>query len=234
MKFPKHPSTYISILVSLLWLLLISFGLWYFFSNNLSFESIIFSFKSFIENNILLGIAIFMWVYIVRPLFFIPASPFDIFAGMVFWPLMWFLVCSLTLFFSAMFSYNVWYFTGWIVLEKKNIKKLETLKSKLRQDTFSTTVMMRLIMLPYDLSNYICWVLQAPFWKYVFGTSLGVMPATVVFVGAWSAFYGQNITSFDTLLVNVNYKYLILSSGFFLTIIVLSRILGKRYKDISL
>jgi len=234
MKCPKHISTYISICVSLLWLTLLVYGFWYFFSQDLSLETLIFWLKNYIELHMLLGIWFFMCIYIIRPLFFIPASPFDVFAWMVFWPLYGFLICSVTLFFSAMFSYQVWYLTGGIVLEKKQNKKLNRLKSKLRKDTFWTTIMMRLIMLPYDLSNYICGVLQAPFLRYVLWTSIWVMPATAVFVGAGSAFYGQDITSFDTLLENVNYGYLIFSSGFFLTIIVVSRILKKRYKDISL
>lgn len=234
MKLPKYLSTYIAIWVSLLWLILISLWFWYFFYNELSIESLIFGLKNYIELNIFLGILFFMCIYILRPLFFIPASPFDVFAWMVFGPIVWFLVCSVTLFFSAMFSYNVWYFTWGIVLEKKNIKKLEKLKWKLRRDTFSTTVMMRLIMLPFDLSNYVCWVLKAPFWKYVMGTWIWVMPATAVFVWAGAAFYWQNITSFDTLLENVNYTYLILSSGFFISIVMVSRILQKRYSDISL
>jgi len=234
MKIPKHPSTYISICVSILWIIVISLWIWYYSSNNVSLEFLVFWLKNYIEIHLFLGIFFFMCIYIIRPLFFIPASPFDVFAWMVFWPVLWFLVCSVTLYFSSMFSYGVWYLTWWIVLKKKNIKKLEKVKIKLERDTFWTTLMMRLIMLPYDLSNYICWVLQVPFLKYVLGTGIWVMPATAVFVWAGSAFYGQNITSFETLLENVNYLYLIFSSGFFLTIIVLSRILKRRYKDISL
>jgi len=234
MQFPKQPSTYISICVSFLWIISIWFWFWYFFHNNISLELVVFGLKWYIETNILLGILFFMCIYIVRPLFFIPASPFDVFAGMVFWPVIWFLVCSVTLFFSAMFSYNVWYYTWWIVLERKSIKKFEKLKLKLEQDTFTTTVMMRLVMLPFDLSNYICGVLSAPFWKYVFWTGLWVMPATVVFVSAGAAFYWQNINSFETLLENINYTYLILSSGFFISIILLSRILKKKFGDINL
>jgi uncharacterized membrane protein YdjX (TVP38/TMEM64 family) len=55
-----------------------------------------------------------------------------------------------------MFSYWVGFFTGGILLEKKNFKKLEKLKTHLRKNTFGTTFMMRLIMLPFDLSNYVC------------------------------------------------------------------------------
>jgi uncharacterized membrane protein YdjX (TVP38/TMEM64 family) len=170
----------------------------------------------------------------VRPLFFIPATPFDVFSWMVFWPFLGFAVSSCSTLLSTMFSYQVGNLTGWIVLEKKNFKKLKKLKEKLRKNTFQTTFTMRLIMLPFDLSNYICWVLKAPYLSYILGTWFGIQAATAVFVWAWSAFYGQNVRSFDTLLENVNYIYLMLSSGFFITIIIVSKIVKNRFRDISL
>ena len=234
MNFPKHPSTYISIWVSLLWISLVTIGFRYFFSNDFSIEYIIFGTQDYIRENLLIGIAVFIAVYIVRPLFFIPAAPFDLFSWMVFWPFLGFIVSSLSTLFSTMFSYWVGYFTWWIILEKKNFKRLKKLKQKLRNNTFQTTFMMRMIMLPFDLSNYICWVFQAPYIKYVLGTWLWVLPATAVFVWAWAAFYGENITDYDTLLENVNYSYLMLSSAFFIIIIWGSRLVKKKYQDISI
>lgn len=200
----------------------------------MSFEDLIFGLKFYIQNHIFLGIVFFMLLYVIRPLFFIPASPFDVFAGMVFGPIYGFLVCSTSLFFSAMFSYWVGYLTGGIVLEKKEIKRFSKLKERMKRDTFSTTIMMRLIMLPYDLSNYICWVLRAPFIRYVAGTSLWVMPATAVFVWAGAAFYGKDINNFQTLLQNVNYTYLMLSSVFFIIIVIVSKLIKKKFRDISI
>jgi len=220
--------------VSLLWLTLLSFWLYYFFSNNLEIETIVFLVQDYIRSNMFIWIIVFLGVYMVRPLFFIPGTPFDVFSGMVFGPIIWFLVSSLATLCSIMFSYWVWYMTGWIILEKKNFKKFETLKTKLWNNTFKTTFMMRLVMLPFDLSNYVCGVLQAPYTKYTLWTWFWVQAPTMVFVLAGSAFYWKDITSFDTLLENVNYSYLIFSSGFFCTIIILSYILKKRNKDINL
>jgi len=234
MKLPQHISSYISIGVSLLWVLIVSFGIWSFFHYNLTIEQLIFWLKFFIQDNLALGIWLFVAVYIIRPLFFITATPFDVFSGMVFGPVYWLFVSMLAIFLSSMFSYQVWYLTWWIVLERKKIKKLEKLKAKLTKNTFQSVLMMRFIMLPFDLSNYIYGVLHITFWKCIAATTLGVIPATIVFVSAGSAFYGKNIQSFDQLLSNVNYTYLMLSSGFFITIIIISRILKKRYRDINL
>lgn len=229
-----HISTYISLLISLLWLIGVFFGFTYFFSLGISFEEGIFWMQSYIRSNLMMWICIFMLIYIVRPLFFIPATPFDLFSGMVFGPILGFMVSSVSTLFSTMFSYWVGYLTWWIILERKDFKRFHKLKKKLQKNTFQTTFMMRLMNLPLDLSNYICWVLQAPYVSYVSGTWLWVQAATAVYVWAWAAFYGQNINDFDSLLKNVNYGYLMLSSVFFVTIIIVSKIIKKNFRDISI
>lgn len=234
MKIFKNPSSYVSLFVILLWIVFVLIGFWYYFSNDIYLESLIFGMQEYIRANLLVGIWFFLLIYVVRPLLFIPAAPFDLFSGMVFGPLLWFFVSSLSTLLSTMFSYWVWFLTWGLILEKKNFKKLEKLKNKLSQHTFQTTFMMRIIMLPFDLSNYICGVLQAPYIRYVTGTWLWVLPATAIFVWAGAAFYGKNITSYDTLLQNVNYIYLILSSVFFVTIIIISKIVKEKYRDISI
>jgi len=170
----------------------------------------------------------------VRPLFFIIASPFDIFSGMVFGPVYGFFISSLGILLSTMFTYSIWRVTGWSFIEKRQWKKIKKLKEKLSKDPFFTALMMRFLLLPYDLSNYVCGMLKTPFWKYVSWTTLGIMPATFVLVSAGSAFYGKNVQDYDTLLKNIKYENLWFASGFFLTILVVSRILKKKYKNINL
>jgi len=234
MKLSKSPSTYISIGVVFLWILLVALWYSYFIDQDISIESAIFGTQDYIRANILMWIVLFIWVYVIRPLFFIPATPFDLFSGMVFWPILWFIVSSTSAFLSIMFTYWIWYFTGGVILEKKKYKKWEKLKNKLRKNTFQTTIIMRLLMLPFDLSNYICWVLQAPYIKYVCGTWLWVLPVMAVFIGAWSAFYGKDINNYETLLQNVNYTYLMLSSAFFIIMIIASKYMKKKFRDISI
>jgi len=60
------------------------------------------------------------------------------------------------------------------------------------------------------------------------------MPATFVVVSAGSAFYGKQVQDYDTLLTNIKYENLWFASGFFLTILVVSRVLKKKYKNINL
>ena len=223
-----------SVLVISLWILLLCLGGYFYMYYDVSIESAVFWAKRFVLDNPFLGIIFFIGLYIIRPLFFIIASPFDIFSGMVFGPVFGFMISFVATFCSTMFSYAMGRITGAWFIEKKQWKRLGKLKQKLHKDTFFTAIMMRLLLLPYDLWNYMCGTLKAPFWKYVAGTTLGLMPATFVVVSAGSAFYGQNIQSYDTLIENIKYENLWFASGFMLTIVLVSRVLKRKYKNINL
>lgn len=94
--------------------------------------------------------------------------------------------------------------------------------------------MLRFLLLPFDLTNYICGILKAPFLPYIAGTTLGIAPATFILVSAGSAFYGAEVTSYQTLLENIKYENLWFASGFLITILVVSQILKKKYKNFKL
>lgn len=72
---------------------------------------------------------------------------------------------------------------------KKDKKRFKKLKIQLYENTFFTTMLMRLMLLPYDLTNYICGVLRVPFLRFVGGTFLGVLPACFILVSAGAAFH---------------------------------------------
>lgn len=217
-----------------LWMVLLFFGWYLYLKHNIGIEAIVFGAKRFMLENMLLGIAVFLWAYIVRPLFFIIATPFDIFAGMVFWPVYGFFLAGIATSLSCMFSYFIWNITGAELMEKKQGLRLKKLKNKLHKDTFYNALMMRFLLIPYDLSNYVCGMLKVPFWKYVGGASLGILPATFVFVSAGSAFYGKNITSYQSMLENIRYENLWFASGFFCSIIVVSKVLQRKYKNLTI
>lgn len=222
-----------SYLVISSWVLLLVTGAYFSFTHNISLIDIIFSAKKYILENPFQWIIFFIILYTLRPLFFIIASPFDLFSGMVFGPVYGFFISTLGAFFSTMFSYFIGNITAGEFIEKRTGKKVEKLKARLEQDTFFTALMMRLLLLPYDLWNYISWALKVPFKKYVTGTTIGLIPATFVVVSAGSAFYGQNIEDYDTLLENIRYENLWFASGFFLSIILVSQVLKRKYKNIN-
>lgn len=220
-----------------LWLLLLALGVYLYVLYDISLEQLIFWAKNYVLAHPFTGIVLFIFLYSIRPLFFIIATPFDIFSGMVFGPVYWFFISLLACFFSSMFSYGVGRITGpWVpkIRKKKHKSKKQILRNKLHEDTFFTALMMRFLLLPYDLTNYICWVMRAPFFPFIAGTTIGIAPATFVIVSAGSAFHGKEVTNYQTLLENIKYENLWFASGFFITILLVSQILRRKFKSISL
>lgn len=227
-----------SYLALVLWGVLLIYVIYFYMSYDISFEDMIFWAKNFVLENPLQGILFFILLYCIRPLFFIIATPFDLFSGMVFGPIYWFLVSITACFFSAMFSYMIGRITGpgilsfWNIRKNKDIKRESKFKKRLLQDTFFTLLTIRFLMLPFDLSNYIVGILKAPFFPFLAGSVLWIAPITFIIVSAGSAFYGKEITSYESLLENIQYENLIFSSFIFLILLLLARVLRKKYKDI--
>lgn len=237
----KHTKIF-SYIAIFLWILLLIFSAYFYFTHNISFEQAIFGAKSFVLENKILWFFLFIWLYCIRPLFFIIATPFDIFSWMVFGPVYGFFISWTGTFFSSMFSYGVWRITGPGItsIKRKKTKnkskknKKEILRKKLHEDTFFTVLMMRFLMLPFDLSNYICGIMKTPFLKFTAASTLWIAPATFIIVSAGSAFYGEEINNYETLLENIQYQNLWFASGFFATILLVSYILKKKFKDITI
>lgn len=175
-----------------------------------------------------MGVLFFIVLYLIRPLFFIPASPFVVFSGVLFGFFWGIIICTIANMLSTIFSYYVWYATGWKIIEsQQGFHRIKKLQSRLEKDTFSSVAMMRLLSFPFDLTNYVCGILKIPLVPYVLATVAGV-PSTSTFVLAGSAFYGQKILSFADLTNNINYTYLYSAVVFFVLMIIFSKIL-KRY-----
>jgi len=195
-----------------------------------SVEEFVFSLYLFIKNNLYIGALLFIGIYLLRPLFFIPASPFVVFAGVLFWFTWGIIICTIANVLSTIFSYYVWYITGGKMIESHSwFHRVKKLQSRLQKDTFTSVAMMRLLSFPFDLTNYICGILKIPLIPYAAATVAGI-PSTSTFVLAGAAFYGQEISSFADLTNNINYNYLYGAIIFFIIIIIFSKILKKYSK----
>lgn len=228
MNFSKSK---LPIFVSLMWLLVILCFYIYLRSEWLSLEEFIFQQYNYMREYMLLWAVLFIIIFTIRPLVFIPASPLDLFAWAVFWLFWWTIICLVANGTSCLFSYLIGRTTGGhfepLLSEWGRIKKLQW---KLKTDTFFSVCMIRFLFFPFDLTNYICGVLKIPVIPYFWATMLAWIPAVFIFVLAWAAFYWQEITSFSQVAQNVNYSYLFLASWLFLLSIIVSKILKKKYK----
>jgi len=214
----------------MLWFILLVWFYNIFFRLHISFEELMFLPVTFLKEHIFLGICLYVLVYIVRPLFFIIATPLDIFIGFVFGPIYGCLISILSVWGSTMFSYGVGYMTwGRFLKDIPGTSKVWKLKKRLKKDTFHTAVFTRIIFLPFDLTNYLAGTFWVPFWKYVAGTTLGVIPITFSIVLIGAAFHGKDISSFSEIENNIDIAYLFFAAILLWVLVFFAKFLQKHH-----
>ena len=197
--------------------------------SSLSFEEIFFWIIQYIQNNKLLGIAIFIAMYILRPLFFIIAAPFDILSGAIFWFWLGSGVSLIATLGSICFSYFIGYSTGWKLLEiPKKFLRIKKIEAQIHKRPFFHIIMLRFLLFPFDLLNYLSGVFKISFRPFLLASFLGTCISTIITVGAGSAFHEEELNSFSQIQENIEYKNLVYASIFLVLFLIISQGL-KRY-----
>ncbi len=80
------------------------------------------------------------------------------------------------------------YFGDDIIDEEHETSVLQKYGARMRESSFNTVFIMRLIFLPYDLVNYMSGFLKIDWKAFLFATILGSIPGTVSF-----ALFGSSI-----------------------------------------
>ena len=213
----------------LLWLTLII--CFYLFVNTsiYSFEEMIFWIYNFIQQSWTIWVIFFLIIYIIRPLFFIIASPFDMLSWAIFWLWGGIGISFLATACSVAFSYGVGYFTGWkMITIPKKFLRIQKIESKIREKTFFHIFMLRIIAFPFDLLSYLSWVFKIPFRSFWIASIIWTLPFTLVSVTAGSAFYWDNLKSFSQLRESIEYEKLLFAL-LLLIFVVLGTQIMKRY-----
>lgn len=172
------------------------------------------------------GPLFYILVYALRPLIFFPATVLTLLGGFLFGPI-GILYTVLGSNSSAMVAYGVGRYFGQGVLDDEaetNIIQKYTVR--MRQNSFETVLIMRLLFLPYDLVNYAAGFLKIKWQLFILATAIGSIPGTISFV-----LLGGSLGTLDELVagnVQVNPTMLILSIALILVSIGLSRFIKRR------
>jgi len=208
-----------------IWLLIAFF--YFYFKNlynlsNLEIAKIIYSFVS----------TSFWWpilyitLYAFRPLIFFPAT----FMSFMSWAIFWIVG---GLFFTIIWenlAANLAYLIGKIFW--KNIIKPESswllidFKNKVNDNAFLSILTTRLLFLPFDLINYISWVLKIKWRGFFLWTLIWTIPGSLIFVLAWSSV--ENVWSFDFSKISIDFKTMVISVILFVASLGLAKILKKK------
>ncbi|MCA9939229.1 MAG: TVP38/TMEM64 family protein [Anaerolineales bacterium] len=168
----------------------------------------------------------YILLYALRPLIFFPATLLTVLSGFLFgpWGILYTILGSNT---SAMVAYGVGRYFGQGVLEgEENASVVQRYAQRMRQNSFETVLLMRLLFLPYDLVNYAGGFLRINWKAFLAATAIGSIPGTISFV-----LLGTSFGTLEALLAGeyrLNPVTLVLSVALIAGSIALSRHFKKR------
>lgn len=209
----------------ILWLALLGLYFWYTRRNDLTLADSVTSIADLLTNSFF-GPVLYILIYAGRPLLFFPATILTLLGGFLFGPIgiLYTIVGSNA---SAMVTFGIGWFLGEDVLD--NAEKTGVIQQytrRMRENSFETVLIMRLIFLPYDLVNYVSGFLKINWKAFLLATAVGSVPGTVSFV-----LFGASFGTLDELLageVQLNPVTVIASVVIIGISIALSRYIKKR------
>jgi uncharacterized membrane protein YdjX (TVP38/TMEM64 family) len=205
------------------WIILFGSYQWYTFSNHLSAFQVIEQILVFLTNSFW-GPLIYIALYAVRPLILFPSLVLTLAGGFVFGPVLGVIYTIIAGNISGTVAYLIGRYFGQGLLTKSSSDNLiQRYATRMRQNSFETILIMRFILLPYDLVNYLAGFLKIKWLPFALATALGSIPATIAYV--W---FGASIERFDGTVPSFNPMTLAASIVIFVVSLVLSRILKKR------
>lgn len=154
---------------------------WYYRQNDLTLADSVSQIADLLANSVY-GPLLYMVLYAIRPLIFFPATVLTLLGGFLFGPV-GVLYTILGSNASAMVAFGVGgYFGKGILEENDNASAVQRYMQRMRENSFETVLIMRLIFLPYDLVNYAAGFLKINWKAFLAATAIGSVPGTVSFV----------------------------------------------------
>ena len=170
------------------------------------------------------GPLLFIVIYFLRPLLLFPATLLTIAAGFVFGPILGVILIVIGSNASALLAYAIGRFFGQGFLgEDRSGGIVQRYTVRMRDHSFETVFIMRLIFLPYDLVNYLAGFLRIHWLPFIVATALGALPGTLAFT-----LFGASIERFDGGIPSLNPRVLAISFAIFLVSLGLSRLVKRR------
>ncbi len=180
------------------------------------------------------GLLAFFGVYLLRPIVLFPASVLTIMGGVLFGPVGGTIAVIIASNTSAMIAFGVGRLLGKPpgapdadVVDDDVGDVADSLvgrwSAKLRENSFETVFVMRLIFLPYDLVSYVCGALRIKWTSFLLATALGSIPGTISFV-----LLGASLERIDQGLDGINPLAIVAGVVIFVVSIFTSRVIKKR------
>ncbi len=181
------------------------------------------------------GVFAYVLVYLARPIVLFPASILTIVGGILFGPVLGVAVVVVAANASAMIAYGVGRLLGRTPggpdtpTTPDEASLARRWSNRMRNNSFETVLVMRLLFLPYDLVNYLSGVLRLRWLPFLLATALGSLPGTVSFV-----LLGASLDRVDEGLGGIDAATLGVSVMIFVASLLIARALRRRQPDAAL
>lgn len=220
---------FIKISALFLWLIVFISFYYYKTSNQLSYIDLLQKLYFYIAKH-QLGPFVYIAIYSLRPLFFFPSALLTILSGILYG-------FSGGIIFTLVgenASASSGYLIGRLLSKNKNECTKKTLINKwekaLKEHDFIAVVLMRLIYMPFDLTNFACGWLRVNWTRYTIATFVGIMPSIIIWVGIGDSI--ENIENFDPSQIQLDYNQLIVSGGLLLVSLGIAKYLHSKRRRI--
>lgn len=152
--------------------------------------------KSQIEQFGIWGPLVFIGIYILGTILFVPGTPLTLAGGVLFGPLLGTLYVLIGATIGATAAFEVSRHVGRDYLESKlknNFKALDSWQQKFCDNSFMAVVFLRLIPLfPFNGLNYALGLMKVKTSTYFWASLVGMLPGTFVYV-----YLGDSLASLD-------------------------------------
>jgi len=148
------------------------------------------AFQTYVKNLGALGYVVYVIVYAICVVAFVPASILTLGAGAIFG----FIGGTIVVVIGATIGATLAFLLARTVMRKRieemtrNNKKFKALDRAIASEGMKIVFLVRLaVVFPFTYINYAFGLTAIPLWRYVLATFLGIIPATAAFVFASSA-----------------------------------------------
>lgn len=173
------------------------------------------------------GIFAFVLVYLARPIVLFPASVLTVVGGILFGPVVGVLVVVAAANASAMVAYGIGRLLGRppgaVDSTRDETSLAHRWANRMRDHSFETVLIMRLVFIPYDLVSYLAGILRLRALPFLLATALGSLPGTVSFV-----LLGASLDRVDDGFGGLDPVALVVGAMIFVVSLVLARIIRRR------
>jgi uncharacterized membrane protein YdjX (TVP38/TMEM64 family) len=173
------------------------------------------------------GVFAYLLVYLARPIVLFPASVLTVVGGILFGPVLGVLIVVVAANASAMVAYGVGRLLGRPPgdrdADRETASVAQRWATRMREHSFETVLVMRLLFLPFDAVNYLAGILRLRWLPFLLATALGSLPGTVSFV-----LLGASLTRVDEGFGGLDTSALIAGGAIFVVSLATARLLRRR------